>query len=453
MAEPANQPIPDRGTRVLRLLCLLYLFLLVVEGALRKWVFPSLSDALLLVRDPIVLYAYFQALVRGRFPHNNFVIFGFVLISLWVAVTLFIGHGNLIVAGFGFRTNFFHFPMAFIMGTVFYRRDVIELGKWWLLGTIGMTGIIAMQFYMPQSAWINQGVGGVEGAGFSGAMGRYRPPGTFSFIVGVVWYYVFATAFLVGGITQHKRYPKWLITTSAIAIIIAIPVSISRSLILAAALTFVTGLLVSGLQRNALRRYGRIFVFAVIGLIVAAQFPVFDEAKEAFFSRWEHSTRDDLGGVKGAIVGRIINDFIGPFVDDNEIPILGVGIGAGTQVGNKLLRGSRDFQLGEGEWFRITAEGGIIFGSLYILWRILLTCTLLKYSMRSYLGGNGLGLIFLSATAFNLLVGQIGQSTILGFTIMGIGLTVASMRERKSINLSSDEGQSDKAPASPCESS
>lgn len=417
----------DRTIAHLRWLSAIYILLLLFEGALRKWVLPSLSDILLLVRDPVVLAAYALAFSKKLFPINKYVISGLALMLIWACFTLLFGHKDPIVTFFGIRTNFLHLPMAFIMGKIFFRSDVIELGKWWLIATLVMTAIIVLQFYSPQSAWINLSVGGEEGGGFSGAMGRYRPPGTFSFIVGVVWFYTFSTAFLIAGITQHKLYPKWLIASSAMAIIIAIPVSISRSLILSVAITFLVGLFASSLQKNALLRYGRIALFAAIGLFAASQFPVFDEAREAFFARWENSTSEDQGGFKGAIIDRVLQELTGPFVSDRDLPLFGIGIGAGTQVGSQLLRGSTGFHLGEGEWDRVTAEGGLILGGLFIFWRIALATALLSYSFKSYRKGNGLALILLSATGVNLLIGQLGQSTILGFTVIGIGLTIASM--------------------------
>ncbi len=330
--------------------------------------------------------------------------------------------------------------MAFIMGSIFYRRDVINIGKWWLIATIPMTVIICLQFYSPQSAWINQGVGGVEGAGFSGAMGRYRPPGTFSFIVGVVWFYVFATAFLVAGMTQHKRYPKWVIIAAAFAITIAIPVSISRMLILAAGLTLFVGVFITSLQKNALIRYLRVAVFIFVGFFIAGQLPVFDEAKETFAARWQHSTGESQGGIQEAIVMRMVDEFVGPFFQEEDLPFFGVGLGAGTQVGNQLLRGSTSFQLGEGEWFRTVAEGGIVFGGLFILWRVALLVALAKFFLRAYFNGNGLALILLLTSALNILTGQLGQSTILGFTVIGIGLTAASVRTQKQATVPETKG-------------
>ena len=305
-----------------------------------------------------------------------------------------------------------------------------------------MTALIVLQSESPQSAWINRAPGGYAGGGFAGALGRFRPPGTFSFIVGVVWFYTFTTAFLVCGITQHNRYSKLLMAASSIALILAIPVSISRALMLASALTFATGIFTSTFQRGAIMRYARIGLIGIVGVFIAGQFEVFDETKSAFMARWETSTADRHGGVKGAIIGRTITEFVGPFVMDEDIPFLGKGIGAGTQVGAKVLTGEKGFDLGEGEWFRLTGEGGILLGTLYIGWRVWLTIALATLGLKAFRKGNGMALIFLSATAYNLLVGQFGQSTINGFTVLGIGMTIASMRPRKTISISTDE-QSD----------
>jgi len=425
----------DRSTRYLRWFCVAYIILLIVEGALRKWFLPSLSNVLLLIRDPIVLASYFIALAHGKFPFNIYVASGLVLVAVWSTTTLLFGHGDFIVTAFGVRANYFHIPMAFIMGTVFYRNDVIEIGKWWLIATLAMTPIITLQFLSPQSAWINLSVGGAEGGGFSGALGRYRPPGTFSFITGVVSFYTVSVAFLASGLTQHKAYPKWLIFASAIAIIIAIPVSISRSLILSAAITLLTAFFVSGLQRNTIIRLARIAFFGAIAVFAASQIPVFDEGKEAFLARWEHATGDVEGGVGNAIFGRVLDLFVGPFLTNDNLPFLGVGIGAGTQVGNQLLRGDTDFGLGEGEWFRLVGEGGIILGGLYILWRVSLFISVFFFCFRALRSGNGMGLILLSASALTILIGQYGQTTMLGFVVVGLGLSAAAVRDRKEFSV------------------
>ena len=48
-----------------------YFILLLFEGALRKWFLPGLSQGLLIIRDPIVIWIYYLAYVQGVFPINN----------------------------------------------------------------------------------------------------------------------------------------------------------------------------------------------------------------------------------------------------------------------------------------------------------------------------------------------------------------------------------------------
>lgn len=427
----------------LRYLGYTYILLLILEGALRKWALPSLSNPLLLIREPVVLLAYFLAFTHKRFPFNRYVVTGFALMLLAAFTTMALGHANPLVIAFGFKVNVWHIPFAFIIGKAFNRNDVIKLGRWWLWATVAMTAIIVLQFYAPQSAWINRAPGGGEGGGFGNVMGRARPPGTFSFIIGLVWFYVFSAAFFIAGITQHKYYSKTLLAISGIALCIALPVSISRSLMLSVAFTFAVGIFLSAIQTNSLIKFFRIGVIACVALLIASQLPVFDEAKEVFAERWERSTREEKGGVQTMIVWRILREFLEPFIEIEEHSFIGEGLGAGTQVGAKLLTGERGFHLGEIEWERLIAEGGIVLGTLYILWRLWLGLSLFHYCNIAFKRGNALGYIFLTACLYNIFVGQWGQISINGFTALGIGLTIASMRIHKSATATAPESTPD----------
>ena len=65
--------------KMIKALIWLYVVLLIFEGALRKWVLPSLSDPLLIIRDPVAIGIYLMALSSGRFTINGFVITNFAL--------------------------------------------------------------------------------------------------------------------------------------------------------------------------------------------------------------------------------------------------------------------------------------------------------------------------------------------------------------------------------------
>src|SRR5437660_12381271 len=72
---PQSLPVADYSgmLRNIRRLIYLYLFLLIIEGALRKWIVPQFSNPLLLVRDPVVLAIYFLAWRARVFPRNAFI--------------------------------------------------------------------------------------------------------------------------------------------------------------------------------------------------------------------------------------------------------------------------------------------------------------------------------------------------------------------------------------------
>ena len=45
----------------LRTLAWIYVVLLIFEGSLRKWIVPALDTPLLIIRDPLVIWIYYQA--------------------------------------------------------------------------------------------------------------------------------------------------------------------------------------------------------------------------------------------------------------------------------------------------------------------------------------------------------------------------------------------------------
>ncbi|WP_237708942.1 hypothetical protein [Gillisia marina] len=167
----------------------LYFFLLIFEGALRKWVLPGLSEPLLIVRDPVAIWILYKSIISGLWKPNGYVLSIYAVSILALVLALFIGHGNILVAIYGLRITLIHFPLIFIIGMVFNREDVLKMGKAVLWLCIGMTILVAIQFYSPQSAWVNLGIGGdLEGSGFGGAAGFFRVPGTFSFTNGLAFF-------------------------------------------------------------------------------------------------------------------------------------------------------------------------------------------------------------------------------------------------------------------------
>lgn len=412
----------------------IYFLLLIFEGALRKWFLPGLATPLLIIRDPIAIWLVLKCWQRNLLPSSIYLV-GMLLIGvISIFTAVFLGHGNLLVALFGARILLFHFPIIFVIGEVFNRDDVIKIGKATLWITIPMTILIGMQFYSPQSAWVNRGVGGdMAGAGYSGANGYFRPPATFSFTTGTAAYYGFAACFVFYFWFDSKRTNILLITGSTLAMLAAIPFSISRTIffqILATA--FFTVLAVSRKPK-----YFSKLILAIIGGVlifsILSQLSFFNIAIDAFTTRLTDASNNE-GGLKGTFGSRFLTGLSLAFTQAAEKPYFGYGIGMGTNVGSMLLSGTKTFLIAEDEWSRLTGELGALLGLFVIFIRIGLT---LKISIASYkrlAKDDFLPWLLLSYGFLTLSQGGWAQPTYLGFSVLIGGLMLASLNTSNNKN-------------------
>jgi hypothetical protein len=410
----------------------LYLILLIFEGALRKWVLPGLATPLLVARDPVAVILIIMAWRNGFLGRNIYVTI-MVLVSILALFTaLFAGHGNLVVALYGVRTLVLHFPVIFIIGNVFDRDDVIKIGKFIVWVTIPITVLLISQFYSPQSAWVNKGIGGDTIQGFQGALGFFRPSATFSFSNGTALFYSFAACFIFYfWLSPNKSVNKLLLISASTALAMSIPLSISRSLLFFILVT--VGFIIIGVSRTPRSMFRIILItFAVIGLFaLLSQVSIFQTATEALTTRFTQAS-DSEGGLQGTLgsryIGGLANSFDSDYNRNGEIPLFGYGIGMGTNVGSQLLTGKVDFLIAEGEWGRLIGEMGLFMGITVIVIRIMVCVKLGMASFKRLKFGDFLPWILLSYCLLTLPQGQWSQPTSLGFSIIAGGLTLAALR-------------------------
>jgi hypothetical protein len=149
----------------IRRLIWLYLILLIFEGSLRKWVVPQFSDPLLIVRDPIVILIYILALRARVFPWNGYIVSLLIISILSIVLSVFrlwdfIPPTTIaLITGYGFRSNFLHLPLVFVMAKVLNEVDVKNIGRWTLLGMIPMGLLMIAQFRAPAESFINRAAG------------------------------------------------------------------------------------------------------------------------------------------------------------------------------------------------------------------------------------------------------------------------------------------------------
>lgn len=409
-----------------------YFLLLIFEGALRKWFLPGLSTPLLIVRDPIAIYLLLQSMRYGIFKPGVYIYALWILTSIAFLTTLIFGHGDPTVAIFGARIFLLHFPLMFVISCVFDRKDVITMGKWVLWVSIGMTILVGLQFYSPQSAWINRGIAGdSEGSGFSGAAGFFRVPGTFSFTSGLSLFYGIAAAFIFYFWIERKdkKVPLYLLLLSTFSLLAAIPLSISRTILFEIALS-IAFLLVAAIRNpKFLGKLISIFVVAFVLLIGLSFLPFFQTSTSAFTERF--STANEIeGGLEGVFIDRFLGGMVSALTSDQTPPFWGMGLGMGTNAGAKLLTGDTVYLISEGEWGRLIGESGLILGLSFIFLRLYLIIQMFTKSFAAINKNNPLPWLLLSFALLNVAQSQLGQPTTLGFTVLSGGLLLAALKNK-----------------------
>lgn len=431
-----NETTPqDTSTlRNIRRLIWLYFWLLLFEGALRKWVVPGLSNPLLIVRDPVVIAIFMLSLRARVFPRNAWVIsLGIIgVLSVLLSALVMVLQWGLppksvaFITGYGFRSNFLHLPLIFVMAKVLRMEDVKRFGWWTLALSVPMTLLLAAQFQASPDAWLNRTAGG-EGEMITSALGKVRTAGTFSYVLGVVAFYALVTGYLIWAALRGEVYKTWLLAAASGALVIGIAVSGSRSVVGAVAVVVACVGLVMFLRPAAVNRFGQTLVVALIFGLIITRLPIFKEGFNVLSTRFIEVAEATDKSVSAGIVERVFSGFGEGAYVLTKAPFLGYGLGIGTNAGARFLTGRQMFLLSEGEWSRIFLESGPLLGLAYVVWRCGLVVFVGLLCIRSIKReGNVLPILLFSYSSLALINGQLGQPTVLGFAVFASGLALAA---------------------------
>ena len=443
-AAPKSYPVPPpslghqkaRTVTNIRRLIWLYFWLLIFEGTFRKWILPQYSDVLLVIRDPVVIAIYALALKARVFPRNGYILSLAIISILSVLVSLLVLQPYLslqpliLVTGYGFRSNFLHLPLIFIIGKVMDEDDVKKLGWWVLVGLIPMCVLLALQFSSAPDAFVNRTAGLGETQQITAGGGKIRPPGTFSFVSGIVFYAALSAAYLLYASLSRGLYRNWLLYSAGLALVVTIGVSGSRSVLLAVLVVLASLFALMFYRPSAVTQFARNLLIVVVVLLVASRLPVFNEGIQVLSDRFTGVAEAEETTIAGGLAFRMLSGFIEGFQLLTRAPIGGYGLGIGTNGGAKFLTGRSIFLLTEGEWGRVILESGPILGLAFLAWRTMLTLKIGITSVRALKGGNTLPIMLYAAGFLALLNGQFGQPTTLGFAAFLCGLCLAAANSK-----------------------
>jgi len=404
----------------LRTLLWIYLWLLLLEGAFRKWIIPSMDAPLLVIRDPLVIWIYIQAF-RYRLSFNNtFFVPNLVLAVATALLAAFFGEGNMVVTAYGLRTDYLQVPFIFLIPQILNREDVIAMGRFLFYMSIPIAVLMVLQFRSPPDSFWNKGA-------LTTHYGTVRPSGPFSFISGPVALFPLISAFLFFGYIQTRTYKIWLMTAATLAILIASACSGSRSCVASVGLVAVVATL--GVVMRGKGGAGLVVAAALIALAIPllTSMSVVGDGTDQLEKRFHDAAK--IEGNTPGFFDRYLGSITGPLADIDEVPIWGNGLGIDTNAAASMLHGEREFIGPEDEWGRLIFECGPIFGLLLCIFRIALTVAVARRAFEAFHRDNILPMLIFAACGLLILNGQWGVPTTLGFAIFGAGLTLAACEE------------------------
>jgi hypothetical protein len=324
-------------------LVLLIYWLTILEGIVRKWILPDLSNVLFFMKDPVVVLTYCLVLKNGMRPiRSSFLSIGvlFAMAALSLAVVQFalrLPGMTLLLAGYGFRNYFLFFPLAFLIPKYFTQSDVDRVIRHTLLMTGPVAILVFFQFSSPSTAIINLGAArDVSSFGFGTTVSFVRPYGPFSSPAGLSAFVVTSVAMLLTVLFKpilQRSIGRTLLSISSTSILVCVVLSGSRGTIVACGI--VIGLTTAALIATprfqiVLRSAGILFVLLPVGFGAASV--VFPQAVQAFAERWIGANETESSTIRFGVWGRAL---FGPFYFLEmvpDVPMVGFGLGSGGNL-------------------------------------------------------------------------------------------------------------------------
>ncbi len=341
------------------------LLVLTVEGALRKWVTPSLTVPLVGIRDLLALGFVLLAMQLGylspRKALNAMMLVWISMVALWGMVQVIAGVSTPMMLAVGLRFWGLYLAFGLAVGQMMDREGLLRFIKICMWIIILTAPLAVFQFFSPPAAFINKQVDGDESSVFLVAMGVVRTTGTFSFTLGYTNLLALVTPLLMAAFMEQRRLGiRFSLAAAALAALaIATGVSGSRAAVVAFGGFVVFGGLFSVIFGRGELKLRALWMLASIALFAAALIALLPEAVEALTSRFAQAAKSE------DFLERVAVMFFGEDQVYQSLSWMGQGLGAGSGLASVISTGERLFLAGEAENSRVLAEGGAL-GVVYL---------------------------------------------------------------------------------------
>ena len=447
----ANKRGEAARVAMVRIIFIMY-WLLIIEGALRKWALPALQKPLFFILVPFAIWLYGISLMKNRWPRAMLLSFSYLLAGgalLLIPVQMIIGHYALrygIIAGYGWLNYFFYIPLTFIIAKEFNQDDVRRFLRHTLWVGILSAPVVAMQFVSPPDSIINAGDAANTANQFhqlGSALGHIRPAGFFSSSIGVGLLITTLTiAVLYGWITsaQNGVARRWILILATLALLSMLAFSGNRGALVGVAQIFIATAVAGYIsnRRQLAIRAGLLPLLAIVLLIVLWPI-VLPNAYETFVTRWTEAA--EVSKFALGPFGRALYSFYG-WIYYLNTPATGYLLGIATNAAARLswvhMPEAAYTWTGYGLWARESAwavqlvDLGIVLGFYYIIFRVWFTLWLLKKAWLSTKKNcDPLALMLFGFAGTAILLAQFTvQGTVSGYTWIFLGVAISATKLR-----------------------
>ena len=375
----AGHVVDRRQDQLLQLFLATYV-LTVCTGAIRKWLFPSMT-ALYFLQDLPILAAYVYAF-RYKLYKNGPVAWGIAIISALLLgqslIQFAVLNLQLKIAVVGYHAYLFYLPMLFIFPLAMDARGRSRYIRWYLLANIPMSVLAVLQSRASAGSFLNRTTGAKGFGGLGGDLARVS--GTFNFAAFYAIWLSFCFAFAVSEwlLPQYRRsiQNRAVLLASTLGSLLSLAVSGERGAV-GSALIAMTGVaVVAALLKN----YRALLIVAVLVMsapvTVGLAALVSPRMLTGFENRFTNTHNVNMTKV------RILN-LMASFIPQTSDPV-GMGLGYGVDGSHAGEVGSYEFtyQLSETDLARNLLELGVVTGSFYVAWRMFFCLGLVLISFK-----------------------------------------------------------------------
>lgn len=315
------------------------LVLVVLEGAIRKWVLPGAQDLVYFAKDFILLAVYAGYLAQGGRQRSRGLRIPPALTLLLLTMTGYVAVEafnpqlpRLIIGLVGFRAYAFYIPLIWVVPAAFDDdRDLARFIRFFVLLAIPIGVLAALQFVSPGNSTLNTYARGAgEYATTFGSSTRVRVTGTFSYITGFSSYLLFVALLTLAVLAtvRWKLRGNLPLFGALFAITASMLMTGSRGPVLIIVIMFpIYWLLAVGRGSEGLSTAARLgMALAVLGILLASSAP---GAIEAFRGRAAGST---------GTAQRLATPLTQPLELASRVGVIGFGAGSTHQAAATLAR-------------------------------------------------------------------------------------------------------------------